>query len=194
MLPRLIGWGRAVELSMLAERLPADKAFEWGLINRLYDDQDSLMEGATELAHRLANGPRSLAMIRKAYWATWQNVYEQQLDLEARLQAEAGATEDSREGVMAFLEKSGPPSSRDADPVLVRSLLAAALTFSTPALAAQETIEWRHYAADRASTKYSPAAQVDASNVAALEVAWRWVTPTAGSRRGPWPATSRARR
>lgn len=105
MLPRLIGWGRAVELSMLAERLPADKAFEWGLINRLYDDQESLMEGAAELAHRLANGPRSLAMIRKAYWATWQNVYEQQLDLEARLQAEAGATEDSREGVLAFLEK-----------------------------------------------------------------------------------------
>ena len=105
MLPRLIGWGRAVELSMLAERLPADKAFEWGLINRLYDDRESLMEGAAELAQRLANGPRSLAMIRKAYWATWQNVYEQQLDLEARLQAEAGATEDSREGVMAFLEK-----------------------------------------------------------------------------------------
>ncbi|MXW00285.1 MAG: enoyl-CoA hydratase/isomerase [Holophagales bacterium] len=105
MLPRLIGWGRAVELSLLAERLPADKAFEWGLVNRLYDDPESLMEGATELAHRLANGPRSLAMIRKAYWATWQNVYEQQLDLEARLQAEAGATEDSREGVLAFLEK-----------------------------------------------------------------------------------------
>ena len=105
MLPRLIGWGRAVELSMLAERLPADRAFEWGLINRLYDDQESLMEGARELAQRLANGPRSLAMIRKAYWATWQNVYEQQLDLEARLQAEAGATEDSREGVLAFLEK-----------------------------------------------------------------------------------------
>ncbi len=105
MLPRLIGWGRAVELSMLAERLPADKAFEWGLINRLYDDHESLMEGAAKLAHRLANGPRSLAMIRKAYWATWQNVYEQQLDLEARLQAEAGATEDSREGVLAFLEK-----------------------------------------------------------------------------------------
>ena len=105
MLPRLIGWGRAVELSMLAERLPADKAFEWGLINRLYDDNESLMEGTTDLAQRLANGPRSLAMIRKAYWATWQNVYEQQLDLEARLQAEAGATEDSREGVLAFLEK-----------------------------------------------------------------------------------------
>ncbi len=105
MLPRLIGWGRAVELSLLAERLPAEKAYEWGLVNRLYDDQESLLEGATALARRLANGPRSLALIRRAYWATWQNVYEQQLDLEATLQAEASATEDSREGVLAFLEK-----------------------------------------------------------------------------------------
>ncbi len=105
MLPRLIGWGRAVELSMLAERLPAEQAHEWGLVNRLYEDQESLMTGATELARRLANGPRSLALIRRAYWSTWQNAYEQQLDLEAQLQAEAGATEDSREGVLAFLEK-----------------------------------------------------------------------------------------
>ncbi len=48
---------------------------------------------------------------------------------------------------------------------------------SGAALAAQEPVEWRHYAADRASTKYSPAAQIDASNVSELEVAWRWVTP-----------------
>ncbi len=45
------------------------------------------------------------------------------------------------------------------------------------AVAAQESVEWRHYAADRASTKYSPAAQIDASNISELEVAWRWVTP-----------------
>lgn len=105
LLPRLIGWGRAVELSMLAEKLPAEKAHEWGLVNRLYDDRESLMEGAMEIAQRLADGPRSLALIRRAYWATWQNAYEQQLDLEARLQGEAGRTEDAREGAAAFLEK-----------------------------------------------------------------------------------------
>ena len=105
MLPRLVGWGRAMELSLLAERLPAERALEWGLVNRLYDDQEALMEGAMGLARQLGNGPRSLALIRKAYWATWDNSYEQQLDLEARLQAEAGASTDSREGVRAFLEK-----------------------------------------------------------------------------------------
>ena len=57
------------------------------------------------------------------------------------------------------------------------TLVALLLVASGSALTAQETVEWRHYAADRASTKYSPAAQIDASNVSDLDVAWRWVTP-----------------
>ncbi len=105
MLPRMVGWGRAVELSMLAERLPAEKAYEWGLVNRLYDDNDALMSGAMEIANKLANGPRSLALIRKAYWSTWTNSFEEQLDLEARLQNQAGSSKDFGEGVRAFLEK-----------------------------------------------------------------------------------------
>ncbi len=105
MLPRLIGWGRALELSMLAEKLPAEKAREWGLVNRLYDDREALMAGAMDIARRLADGPRSLALIRRAYWNTWHNAFEQQLDLEARLQNEAGSTADFQEGVQAFLQK-----------------------------------------------------------------------------------------
>ena len=108
MLPRLIGWGRALELSLLAERLPAEKAHDWGLVNRVFDDNEALLQGAMELATRLANGPASLALIRKAYWATWHNAYEQQLDLEARLQAQSGRTRDYAEGVRAFLEKRDP--------------------------------------------------------------------------------------
>lgn len=105
MLPRLVGWGRAMELSMLAERLPAEKAHEWGLVNRLFEDNPALMDGAMAIARKLANGPRSLTLIRKAYWQTWQNSFEQQLELEAQLQNEAGASRDFGEGVNAFLEK-----------------------------------------------------------------------------------------
>ena len=105
MLPRLIGWGRAMELSLLAERLPAEQAESWGLVNRVYDDADALMAGALEIAAKLAAGPRSLALIRRLYWSTWHNAYEQQLDLEARLQAEAGRSADHAEGVKAFFEK-----------------------------------------------------------------------------------------
>ena len=105
LLPRLVGWGRAMELSLLAERLPAEKAFEWGLVNRVFEDNDALMDGAMEIARQLAKGPRSLALMRRAYWATWSNSYEQQLDLEAQLQAAAGSTKDFAEGVSAFFEK-----------------------------------------------------------------------------------------
>lgn len=105
LLPRLIGWGRAVELSLLAEKLPAEKALEWGLVNRLYEDPGQLMQGAMTIARQLADGPRSLGLIRRAYWDSTRNSYEQQLDLEASLQSKAGRSDDFKEGVSAFLEK-----------------------------------------------------------------------------------------
>lgn len=107
MLPRMIGWGRALELSLLAERLPAEKALEWGLINRVVED-DELMEAGLAMATRLANGPRSLGLIRQAYWASHTNSFAEQFQLEANLQNIAGASADNREGVQAFLEKRKP--------------------------------------------------------------------------------------
>ena len=89
---------------MLAERLPAETALDWWLVNRVVDD-DKLMEEALGLAARLANGPRSLGLMRKAYWETFSNSYSEQFQLEANLQGIAGASEDNREGVKAFLEK-----------------------------------------------------------------------------------------
>ena len=103
-LPRLIGMARSMELSLLAERLSAEKALEWGMINRLIDDAD-LMPKALELAQGLANGPKSLGMIRRMYWASLDNTLQQQLNLEAQEQKHAGMTEDHAEGVAAFREK-----------------------------------------------------------------------------------------
>ena len=106
MLPRLIGWGRAMELSMLAERLPAEKAEAWGLVNRLFDDNDALHRRAQcSWRDSWPTVRRSLTLIRKAYWQTWHNAFEQQLDLEAQLQNQAGRSSDFKEGVSAFLEK-----------------------------------------------------------------------------------------
>lgn len=105
LLPRRVGMARAMELSLLGERLPAEKALEWGLVNRLCDD-DRLMDEAMALARELARGPtRSLGLIRQLYWHSDENKFEDQLDLEFRSQRLAGATEDFREGVAAFLEK-----------------------------------------------------------------------------------------
>jgi 2-(1,2-epoxy-1,2-dihydrophenyl)acetyl-CoA isomerase len=105
LLPRLIGKARSVELSLMGERLPAEKALEWGLVSRIYDDA-VLMEEAMKLARELANGPTiALSLIRKLYWESPENSFEDQLNLEFQSQRLAGATEDFREGVTAFLEK-----------------------------------------------------------------------------------------
>ena len=104
LLPRLIGLARAKELSLLAERLPAEKALEWGLINRVADDA-ALMEEALRLASQLADGPSSLAITRRLYWESPLNTYEEQLDLERSSQERAGKTQDFVEGVTAFLQK-----------------------------------------------------------------------------------------
>ena len=104
LLPRLIGMARAMELSLLAERLPAETALAWGLINRLEEDE-VLMPKAMELARGLAAGPKSLGLIRQMYWEGMDNRYSEQLDLEAKLQSQAGMTRDFEEGVAAFREK-----------------------------------------------------------------------------------------
>jgi len=108
LLPRRVGWSRAMELSMLAERLPAEKALEWGLVNRVVEDGEAL-GAAMALGSELAAGPTvSMALIRKAYWQSLDNTYEEQLRLESQLQTEAGRTQDFAEGVTAFFEKRPP--------------------------------------------------------------------------------------
>jgi 2-(1,2-epoxy-1,2-dihydrophenyl)acetyl-CoA isomerase len=105
LLPRLIGRARSIELSLMGEKLPAEKALEWGLVNRVHDDA-ALLEEAMKLAHELANGPTvALSLIRQLYWDSPENSFEDQLNLEFESQRVAGSTADFKEGVTAFLEK-----------------------------------------------------------------------------------------
>jgi 2-(1,2-epoxy-1,2-dihydrophenyl)acetyl-CoA isomerase len=106
LLPRMIGMARAMELSLLAERLSAETALSWGLINRIEEDTD-LMPKAMEMARGLAAGPKSLGLIRRMYWQSMENSYSDQLNLEAKLQSQAGMTRDFAEGVAAFRAKRG---------------------------------------------------------------------------------------
>jgi len=108
LLPRLIGRARAAELSLLAQRLPAETALSWGLINRVVED-GALLNQALEVAENLAAGPTvALSLMREAYWQSLDNTYEAQLGLESVLQLRAGATEDAAEGREAFREKRTP--------------------------------------------------------------------------------------
>jgi 2-(1,2-epoxy-1,2-dihydrophenyl)acetyl-CoA isomerase len=108
LLPRIVGLARAKELVMLAERLSAEKALEWGLINQVHDDE-KLLNAAVALATDLTKRPAAtLPLIRQAYWNGLDNSYEEQLELEAKLQSAAGKTGDFIEAVKAFREKRQP--------------------------------------------------------------------------------------
>ncbi len=104
LLPRMIGRARAMEMTLMGERISAAKALEWGMINRLVPD-DELIGEATKLAAELANGPKSLALIRKLMWQSLDSRWDDQLRHERETQAIAGCTDDFIEGVQAFLQK-----------------------------------------------------------------------------------------
>jgi 2-(1,2-epoxy-1,2-dihydrophenyl)acetyl-CoA isomerase len=103
--PTRIGMARATELSMLGERLPAAKALEWGLINRVVPDEELDAEVAA-LAARLASGPtRSYAGTKRQLNNWLYSRMGEQLELEARIQQEMAGSADFLEGAMAFIEK-----------------------------------------------------------------------------------------
>lgn len=102
------GRARAMEAMLLGERINARQALEWGLVNRVVPD-GKLFETALDLAGRLAAGPRLvLGMIRRLGWEAMRSGIVDMLDLERRLQCEAGRAADHREGIASFLEKRQP--------------------------------------------------------------------------------------
>jgi 2-(1,2-epoxy-1,2-dihydrophenyl)acetyl-CoA isomerase len=105
LLPERVGLARATEMAMLGERIPARKALEWGLINRVTAD-DELESTVDELAARLAAGPtRAYAGIKRQFNHWLFTRMAEQLDLEASIQQQSAASGDFVEGVQAFLEK-----------------------------------------------------------------------------------------
>jgi 2-(1,2-epoxy-1,2-dihydrophenyl)acetyl-CoA isomerase len=107
-LPTRIGMARASELSMLGERLPAPKALEWGLINRVAPDTEFAQELQT-LARRLASGPTLSYAGSKRQLNNWlYSRMEEQLELEATIQQEMAGSADFVEGGMSFLQKRAP--------------------------------------------------------------------------------------
>ena len=100
-----IGRARAMEMMLLGERIPAAKALEWGMINRLVPDEQ-LMPAALDLAKALAAGPtQALGMIRRMAWSAANASFEDAMKTERNNQRLAGQTKDHREGVTAFLAK-----------------------------------------------------------------------------------------
>ncbi|MBX9929595.1 MAG: 2-(1,2-epoxy-1,2-dihydrophenyl)acetyl-CoA isomerase PaaG [Gemmatimonadaceae bacterium] len=107
-LPRLVGLARATALTMLADKLSASKAKEWGLIYEVAPAA-TLHDTAYAIAKQLATQPtRALGMIKRGFNASLGITLDDALANEESMQREAGATADYAEGVRAFLEKRKP--------------------------------------------------------------------------------------
>ena len=107
-LPRLAGESRARALAILADKISADQAMQFGLVWQVVPDEE-LQQAAHALAARLAGMPtRAYGLIKEAMNQSLQNDLPGQLEVEARLQSMAGRTDDFREGVEAFLAKRAP--------------------------------------------------------------------------------------
>lgn len=107
-LPRAVGHARAMGLTLLGDKLPAETAKEWGMIWDVVEDAE-LKAKVTELAERLAKQPTfGLSLIKKAIHQSSNNTFDEQMLLERDLQRIAGRSEDYREGVQAFMNKREP--------------------------------------------------------------------------------------
>ncbi|WP_316013195.1 enoyl-CoA hydratase-related protein [Roseobacter sp. HKCCA0434] len=107
-LPRQMGFAKAMGAALFAEKITARQADDWGMIWAAIPDAE-FEKHIAERARQLATGPtQAYARIKQALRQSYDNDLGAQLDLEAKLQGEAGQTRDFAEGVTAFLEKRKP--------------------------------------------------------------------------------------
>jgi 2-(1,2-epoxy-1,2-dihydrophenyl)acetyl-CoA isomerase len=107
-LPRLVGNARALGLTLLGNKLPAEQAAAWGMIWQCVEDAD-LGNTVDALARQLAEAPTlGLAATKAAIRDSWQRSLTEQLDVERDAQRELGRSSDYAEGVAAFIGKRTP--------------------------------------------------------------------------------------
>jgi 2-(1,2-epoxy-1,2-dihydrophenyl)acetyl-CoA isomerase len=107
-LPRAVGEKLAAELFMTGETLPAERALQTGMINRV-TTAENLMSETLQMAKKLALAPTaSIGRIKQMLNQSFSNDLPQQLELEHKLQIESGKSNDFKEGVTAFFEKRQP--------------------------------------------------------------------------------------
>jgi 2-(1,2-epoxy-1,2-dihydrophenyl)acetyl-CoA isomerase len=110
--PARVGLGRATQLAMLGDRLPAREALAWGLANEVWPDEE-LETRVDALAGRLAAGPSgTYAAIKALFNRRHLPELEAQLGAEAAIQYQRGISAEYAEGVRAFAEKRAPDFRR----------------------------------------------------------------------------------
>lgn len=107
-LSRLLPLHRAKEMALLGETIDAEEAQKWGLVNRLCapDEVDAVVK---DFAERLAGlPPKTVSMIKQNLNRAVERSLEENLEAENAAQPMLFTSEDTREAIMAFIEKREP--------------------------------------------------------------------------------------
>jgi 2-(1,2-epoxy-1,2-dihydrophenyl)acetyl-CoA isomerase len=107
-LPKLVGTAKAMELMLTGEIIDAQEALRLGIVSQVVP-VDDLLNAAQEIAAKIAkNPPIPVELTKRIVYRTVNDDLARHLDLETWAQAICNQTEDSREAIMAFLEKRPP--------------------------------------------------------------------------------------
>ncbi len=107
LLPRIVGYARALELCLLSGKIDAPAAQALGLVTELVPAAD-VVGRAQALAAQLAAGPRALGLIKRELVRNALGDIAAALAYEAEMQSIAGETADAHEGIAAFSAKRAP--------------------------------------------------------------------------------------
>lgn len=107
-LPRLVGFRRAMELTLTNRMLSAQEAFAWGIVTRVVPDAALASEAAALAATLAAGATKALGTAKRLLHSGWTETLETQMELESRAMGDIARTADTHEGITAFVEKREP--------------------------------------------------------------------------------------
>ncbi len=108
LLAQIVGTGRAMHMALTAERVDAEKAYDWGLVTEVCDD-DALMDRAQELAHVIASKPPlAVRYIKQDVYDLAYRPFDEAMRTEAEHVNYLIGSDDTREALAAFKDRRPP--------------------------------------------------------------------------------------
>ena len=108
MLPRLVGFARALEIAAFDEPISSEQALDWGLVTKVVENGKAVEEGI-EMIHRIAKGSlHSFGWSKKLLTDSFNTSFESHINRERDGISECGDHPEGQEGINAFIEKRKP--------------------------------------------------------------------------------------
>jgi len=106
---RIVGLTRAADMMLLGRRIPADEAYQWGLLNRVVDDSAALDKAIDETVEKLTSqSALALKTIKRVLNTTYDTSLSVGLEVEGHAYEKLREGPDYKEGIAAFSEKRKP--------------------------------------------------------------------------------------